>query len=218
MNIKPVYLMHDDCVTANQMNAVKAGLLELLQIVGARDKINVHNFGVWKHSDWKAGGKLAPYMSIDWYIEQGRVEGRQQLQAGAILNEVCREPWQSSRQHYDVVVLSQDIYAPGTNFVIGLAQPGVGTILSMARWKNFSASDQFELIKTETMHEFGHVANLPNINRKDIEQKLGGHCLNTCVMRQGMTVPHDWIKITNDRLEHGPLCPICKKDLANHFH
>lgn len=213
----PVYVMRDNGVSVNQINAVKAGVIELLQAAGIANKIKVYDFGVWRHSNWKVDGRLVPYKSIDWYIEQGKYSNHQQLYAGAILGAMCREPWQESIPHYDVMVLSQDMFEAGTNFVIGTAYPGTGTVLSTARWKGFSAGNQYELIKTETMHEVGHVFNLPNRSRSDIEQKLGSHCLNKCVMRQGMTVPTDWVNLTNDRLRNGALCPRCREDLRNYF-
>jgi len=213
----PVYIMYYKGANKNRVNAVKAGIMELLQIADATSKVRVHDFGAWKHPNWKTNGQLMPYGSMDWYLEQGRVEGRNQLYAGAILGAICREPWQNTTPHYDVVVTSKDMFELGTNFVLGTAYPGTGTVLSTARRGKFPADEQFELIKTEVMHEVGHVFNLPNRNRSDIEQKLGGHCLNDCVMRQGMTVPHDWIDITNDRLEFGALCPTCVNDLRNFF-
>lgn len=45
-------------------------------------------------------------------------------------------------------------------------------------------------------------------------KSLGNHCPNVCVMRQGLPVPDDWIKMTNDRTKSGkPLCDECINDL-----
>ena len=215
----PVHIMHDDGVNENQMNAVKEGVMELLQIARVASAMEVYDFGVWRDPNWKIGGELMPYGSIDWYLRQGRIAGRDQLHAADILGAIQREPWQDVTPHYDVMVTSKDLLLTGTNFVLGAARPGLGTVLSVVRWGSFSAEDQFELIKTETEHEFGHVLRLPNGNRADLNQDLGRHCCNKCVMQQGMTVPHDWIEITNDRLvsDFGPLCPTCKRDLQNSF-
>lgn len=215
----PVYIIHDDGVNENQMNAVKEGVMELLQIARIESEIEVCDFGVWRDPNWKVKGELLPFGSIDWYLKQGRIAGRNQLHAADILGAIQREPWQDAVPHYDVMVTSKDLFLTGTSFVLGAARPGLGTVLSVVRWESFSAGDQFELIKTETEHEFGHVLGLPNGNRADLNQDLGRHCCNKCVMQQGMTVPNDWIEITNDRLtsDFGPLCPTCKRDLQNHF-
>jgi len=216
----PTYIIHDDGVNENQMNAIEEGVMELLQIAGVASEIEVCNFGAWRDPNWKIGGELMPFGSIDWYLRQGRIAGRDQLHAADILGAIQREPWQDAVPHYDVMVTSKDIFLTGTSFVLGAARPGLGTVLSVFRWKSFSAEEQFELIKTETEHEFGHVLGLPNRNRMDLNQDLGSHCCNECVMQQGMMVPNDWIEITNNRLNSsfGPLCPTCKRDLQNSFY
>jgi hypothetical protein len=36
-------------------------------------------------------------------------------------------------------------------------------------------------------------------------------------MRQGLNVPHDWLKITDDRLAGHEFCSTCRRDLAKFF-
>lgn len=65
------------------------------------------------------------------------------------------------------------------------------------------------------MHEIGHVLGIPNENKRNNSIKsLGNHCPNVCVMRQGLRVPEDWMKMTNDRIKGGKsLCNECINDL-----
>jgi len=105
-----------------------------------------------------------------------------------------------------------------TNFIIGLASPGDSTTFSVKRFRELDEWMKNECIKTETMHEVGHVFGLiPYSRTKNVEQSLGKHCTNKCTMRQGLMVPQDWIKITKDRLDYGAFCDDCKKDLVEYF-
>jgi len=58
----------------------------------------------------------------------------------------------------------------------------------------------------------GHVLGLPS-RRYNVEESLGKHCIGKCVMRQGLKVPYDWIRMSEDRLEYGALCGDCYLDL-----
>ena len=121
--------------------------------------------------------------------------------------------------HYELALLTSDIYGgEDTNFVIGLAIPTFGTVVSIARLSKLEISLQLECIKTVIFHEMGHVFGLPNSNRKNINESLGAHCTNVCVMRQGLSVPFDWIKMTQDRIRmRAPYCKECLSDLRFFF-
>jgi predicted Zn-dependent protease len=68
------------------------------------------------------------------------------------------------------------------------------------------------------MHEGGHMFGLPSNKRKEnVEEKLGGHCTNRCVMRQGLIVPDDWVRMTEDRIKYGPLCNQCVNEIYAFF-
>jgi len=79
------------------------------------------------------------------------------------------------------------------------------------------------VIKTEIAHEIGHVFGLPSNRRgeKNIENSLGPHCKNDgCCMKQGLTVPADWINYTRDRLKNNGdhyYCQDCQTDLREKF-
>jgi len=58
---------------------------------------------------------------------------------------------------------------------------------------------------------------IPKNRTKNIKESLGKHCINICIMRQGLELPKDWIDLTRDRIKYGALCPTCKQDLKNYF-
>ncbi|MDD5626837.1 MAG: hypothetical protein PHW01_02380 [Patescibacteria group bacterium] len=220
--IKPVYVMREDGIGAQQMEVVLAGICTILKIAGQSQNIKVYNFGIWRLNDWLDGGLLVPYHSVDWYIDQGiKSSSRQgQVSGDAIMTNLWTEPWQETSPHYDVVVIWNDMYSgeEDNNFVIGLALPDTGTVISINRFLQLDLKLQLECIKTEIIHEVGHVFGLLPKDRKDnIEEKLGKHCTNTCVMRQGLRLPDDWVAMTHDRLRFGPFCQECQRDLRGYF-
>lgn len=86
-------------------------------------------------------------------------------------------------------------------------------------FNDLDSNQKYEVIKTETMHEIGHVLGIPNKNRKiNVENNLGWHCTNKCVIRQGLLVPDDWIEMTDERIKSGKtLCDECINDLKTYF-
>ena len=125
-----------------------------------------------------------------------------------------------SSNQYTAILTGEDINSSGGsyNFLLGLTLPGMGAIISTKRFEDLDSYTEKECIKTGTMHETGHIFNTPNsFTRKDLENNIGEHCKNKCVMRQGIIVPEDWIKMTRDRLEDKPFCDSCENDLRNHF-
>lgn len=219
--IRPVNVMCEEGVTERQMRAVLSGLNELLCLAAVDRQIEVRNFGVWRQPGWLAGNTLRPYQSVDWYVDYGLFHSnrRNQVRAHAVIDALVSEPWQQAEKHYDVVVLQSDLYDQNCSFVIGLALAGLGTVLSVNRFLQLEEDLQMECIKTETMHEVGHVFGLiPDSRIGNVEYSLGRHCTNECIMRQGLMVPGDWIRITRDRLVYQePLCPQCLHDLRMHF-
>jgi len=115
--------------------------------------------------------------------------------------------------------LKSYIYLKNTNFVIGASREGTCALISTYRFNDLEPDQKYEVIKTETIHEFGHVLGIPYNNRKtNVENNIGLHCTNKCVMSQGLCVPDDWIKFTEDRLRSGkPLCDQCVDDLNIYF-
>ena len=210
---KPIYIMNEPGISIIEKDAVITGIQTLLGLaIVKRDMVD---YGAWNSGI----GLEKKYQSVDWYLEQGRRKSNRpnQLRANTIVHLLLSEPWRQQTDHYDVLITHQDLYDEGLNFVVGSAIAHVGTVISVNRFRGLNEKLSYECIKTASIHEVGHVFGLPNPRRKDIAQSLGGHCINGCVMRQGLTVPTDWINMTRDRLRYGPLCRNCQADLLDHF-
>ncbi len=221
--LRPIYVMHEDGVTPDHVVAVSKGIAQVLDAAGMRQRIEVHHFGPWRHQNWKLpNGELRPFHSVEWYVERARSASKKPgfLYEPELSLQLYCEPWQDERLHWDVLILKSDMYADGTNYIIGAANDRFA-IVSTCRFVNrgLNAREEHECIVTETVHELGHVFGLPNSNRpeKTIEQSLGPHCTNRCVMRQGLVVPRDWQYMTDHRLQHGPFCPTCQRELRQFF-
>lgn len=220
---KPVYVMCEPGVESRDFSAIIKGLAE--SITHSRATLKIVNLGIWRNNGWKRGNILQHYMSVDWYLERARNTSHRnsQLNANTIIYDLFQEPWQQQRPHYDVVVLKTDIYSGemNNNFVIGLALKELGTVISVNRFLHLNYYNRFECIKTETLHEIGHVFGLPGDTRtKQISLSLGRHCTNECVMRQGLMVPRDWIYFTEQRINStsdSPYCELCLAELRNFF-
>lgn len=219
-NIKPIYLMCESGVELFQIEAILAGIYEVLRLAGVSQLIKVYNLGVWRNQDWRAGGVLLPYQSVDWYVRTDRRSRTTQVNGASVMVRLKSEPWQDARPHYDVVVLRRDMYSgeDSSNFVIGLALPELGTVVSINRFLQLEKGLQAECIKTEVMHEVGHIFGLIPENRQiNVEDSLGKHCTNVCSMRQGLRLPDDWVAMTRDRLRGEPFCGECKQALRQFF-
>ena len=221
----PIFMMNQEGLKDLEKKSVLEGASELIKLAKVGG-IEIFDLGIWRNKDFiDANGALKPYQSVDWYIQRGKEtsRNRNQLNIQMIGQLLVFEPWRDKnkggKDHYDILVLHSDMYqSEDTNFVIGSAAEGIGTIISTYRFNQLEDRERYECIKTETMHELGHVFGLiPKNRKKDVKKSLGKHCTNICVMRQGLNVPEDWIKMTNDRLRYGVLCPACEKDLINYF-
>lgn len=218
--LRPIYAMCEEGVNPAHMQAVLDSVHAVLRIAGVERRVEVHNFGAWRGDGWRHGNILTNWNSIDWYVGHARQASRNghQLHGGYLLELLYNEPWQKATPHYDIVVTHRDMYDDDCRFCIGLAVHGLGTVISTNRFLGLDVDSQRECIITETMHEVGHVFGLiPSSRRDNVEMSLGLHCTNRCIMRQGLTVPRDWLRITDDRLAGHEFCPTCRRDLARFF-
>ncbi len=229
-NIKPIYVMSEDGIEDFQLKAVLAGIREILQLAGVDQAIEVHNLGRSSEERSSTDDTLVPHKSVEWYVNRGREESSRPKQANAsvVLDKLLELPngsdllLGSDHPHYHVLVLHTDIYQDeDTCYVAGSAYPALGTVLSVKRFCGLNSKEQMAgCIQTEVMHEVGHVFRVPALNRKDnVEESLGKHCTNNgCVMRQGLIVPGDWLRMTDERLHaDSPLCAACLRDLRSFF-
>ena len=219
-NIRPFHVVFDEGIDPLERQAVQRAVTEILALAGVADLMHVSDFHVWRERGYDQGGVLQPYLSVDWYIRRGRESSGSpgQLNVETMMFELAGEPWRKV-PHYDLMVVSADLTAKGMNFVIGYGNRGIGAIASVARIRHLEPGLRGECIKTEIMHELGHVFGLiPRERTVAVEAQLGRHCANICIMRQGVNVPDDWIRITLDRLDSGaPFCPLCLRDLRSYF-
>lgn len=121
--------------------------------------------------------------------------------------------------YYQVYLVQADLSngRPEDEFVLGWSFPLTGSVISPHRLRTLNRQQRRECFKTVSMHELGHVFDLPLKTRDDLVHSVGAHCPNICIMRQGLNVPDDWLQITADRLAHGPLCEQCLADLRKFF-
>jgi predicted Zn-dependent protease len=202
-NIRPLIVTFEPGIELWQQEAVREGIREVFELAKISDKI-----------------KIIEDSKIELYLNKGVKEGREgQINADVLADLLNYElgKLSSSETYYKILILNRDIFLNGTNFVIGAVQGSVG-VISIFRFLTLNPSDQQECIKTEIIHELGHIFGLiPESRKTMVENSLGLHCNKCCTMRQGLNVPKDWIKISKDRLQYGPFCDICLKDLQSFF-
>jgi len=223
VKIKPVHVMIQEGMLDDERIAILEGASEMIRLTG--EGIDLADLGVWRQGEYvNSDGSLEPYKSVNWYVQRGRERSirNSQLNADAMLSALEHEPWKNSEKggkaHYDILAVFDDMYAGGSLFVIGYGRPGVGAVISINRFKGLNKKQRIECIKTGTMHELGHAFGLvPDSRTEDFEYSLGKHCTNKCVMRRGINVPRDWVRMSEDRLKYGALCERCADDLKSYF-
>jgi predicted Zn-dependent protease len=218
-----MFVFWDDSVTVEQQQLIKEAIHELYQLIGF-DAKKIQYFGNWHEADFQnEKSELVPHKSIKWQVESKFDSQRKQTNAEDILLTMRVDPHQVTSPHWEVIITNEDLYQPGTNFLIGSAVRDLGTIISLNRFNHIKDHRiRKETQKTELFHEISHVFGLPTIRRgaEKLEFALGGHCLNKgCSLQQGMSVPNDWINFTKDRLNQNgkPLCDECILDLKEKF-
>ena len=232
-NLKPIYVMNMPGFPSTEKKAVLEGLNLLMN--SAQVDLEIIDFANWRSEDClNPDGTLSEFKSVEWYVEKSdRIDNSSRrrsdlietrLNASTVLSllevEPCRKPEVGGKDHYDVFLTERSMYSgsKNNNFVIGVAKPEIGTVMTTDKFQSLNDRVKYECIVTETIHEMGHAFGLIPADRKEnVEMSLGKHCTNTCVMRQGLSLPDDWIKFTNDRIEYGSLCERCEEDLYNFF-
>lgn len=216
----PTYLFWDGTLNHRQQEVVVEAMTELYSSIGL-DQTKITNYGNWRSASYRLNnGSLSPHQSVQWAIEKNYNHQRRQINASNLVNNMYIDPYQKTHPHWEVILTNYDLYTEGCNFCVGIAQPDLGTLISLSRFKGFEVTDLGrEVIKTEIFHEVGHVLGLPSTRRgvNNLEDALGYHCkIDGCSMKQGMSVPNDWINNTRMRIiqNKGPFCQDCIKDLG----
>ncbi len=201
--MKSIYVVSDSGVPRALTLVTTQAIMRTLELAGLSGQTTVKEFQNWRQLNYRDNlGELAPHMSIDWYVEQVRKVSREgQLFAQAFFPLWMSEPWQKSEPHYEVTLVSEDIYDVGLNFCFGITFPGVGMVLSTRRFQDaLDKYGQTECFRTLALHETGHLFGLVSRQRPGAVELLGSHCANKCVMRQGLTL-NAFVDFTNNRLQ-----------------
>lgn len=218
--IRPLRVMHQQGVTNIQLRPVLDGINEVLGLAMVKDRIQIYQLENWRAPNYKKGSTLVPQKSLEWYLQESKASNSKsgQINARNLLGELMLANHELPQLTYTLVVLLSDLVAPKVGFVAGGGMRGVGVVISLHRFLPLVTPLDAECIKTLTMHEVGHMFGLiPDDRTIDVEMSLGKHCTKICTMRQGLSVPRDWRKMTQDRLRHGPYCQICQNDLIKYF-
>lgn len=144
------------------------------------------------------------------------VSKKRQLGAHQMLDKMIENvrSSHSTDPHFEVFLTKKDIFGDDqTNWIFGVSQEDHAGVYSFNRFVGKLAD---ETAKTVIMHEVGHVFSLPARTSGALEEKLGKHCTNRCLMRQGMSLA-EMRSITEDRLAGHALCDLCRQDLIRYF-
>lgn len=219
----PTFVFWDRTVTPEQQEIIKQACADLFTSAGLNPR-QLSYYGDWHEQDYRdPQGKLIPHRSIEWQLYSKWNASRSQIDVDSVVYEMCSDPYQKTAPHQEVIFTNQDLYSSGTDFVIGVAMPDLGTIISLGRLSTVTDLNlRRECIRTEIFHEFGHMLGLPSTRRgaKRLESSLGLHCRSEgCSMRQGLMVPNDWINFTRERIMKGgrPYCGDCTTDFDTKF-
>lgn len=119
--IKQIYVMNEEGLSDLERKAVLEGVEEVLKIAEVENQIKIEDLGAWRHKDYQnKDGSLIPHRSVDWYLQKGRQDSRNetQLDAGALLHLLgCYDP---SPKNYNILVLQPNIYLD-TKSCVGLS-------------------------------------------------------------------------------------------------
>jgi predicted Zn-dependent protease len=223
--LKPLYLAYEEGVPKHFVKAAMAAITSMLDLGNVTGQVPFKNLGVWRTHDWIVGPvgarAFTAYNSVDWYLATGREASERsgQINMRAIQQAQFDDPWQLTNPHYTVLLTHQDVYAEGLNYMLGSSLVGLGCVMSTHRFMELgNIHTQAECFQTMTMHELGHVFGLvPKGRTVNVEESLGKHCTNECLMRQGLGGIADNVQHTIDRIQGEPLCLHCLYDLRSYF-
>lgn len=210
----PVEVYFNEDVTQEQQGVIQDALRDVFAEIGIPN-----NFALRAN---RSGRIFFPPASIN-------PNRPNQVNGDVVLGSIAADPVQIEIPHHTILFTNKDLYSGDLNFVVGLARPDMGTVISLGRIWDSVQDERLrnQTIKTEIAHEVGHVYGLPTGRRgqQNIDYETvpgaGGHCKSPgCSMKQGNAVPEDFVRITQDRLNNlheRYFCNECHQDLQTKF-
>ena len=188
----PIYVFSTSTVPAPYYQAALKGVQATLQAAGQRREVVALGATLPEEGPFSTPESYLQQAYQTQGLERDRGYGPQCV-VEAILEQWHRDPWQAKPHlpHLSVFVVDCDLTSrkgDGTvfNFAYGATQPDLGTIQSISRLRAIKdPALQVRVFERVIEHETGHLFGL-NQRTFHIEQRLGPHCSNVCVMRQAL--------------------------------
>ncbi len=164
-----------------------------------------------------------PYeISPEEMVEEAMIDFEGQVDGRKLNNAVQSNFNGADAKSFGVFVTDEDMTIEDEyNFILGATTPGCVSSISTYRFKNSDSLDPFmkrESFKSVVYHELGHLFGATDeFRRDDLVDRLGKHCGDMDIMRQGVSVS-EWVDYTEDRLESGTVyCDSCKKSMKDYL-
>lgn len=222
-----VDLLWQEGVSPAFINVAETSLRNTLVGFGLADRVSVEPMGTWRAADYlSADGSLVRERSVDALIHYGReMSERSGLSQEQVLTNYVNlclgdRPWRSRDQDgFAVLLLRDDCVCPGEEYIFGAAREGSCAVLSTYRYERDPRIQlRLETFAATVCHEFGHVLGAPNDLRTEaVQQWVGTHCTNVCVMRQRDDLPEWESDIAKDFLDGKVFCALCVRDIRDYL-
>ena len=155
---------------------------------------------------------------LESYEQRAEIAERNQLYADRILTDFL---FQRKEAQWKLAVSARSITSRNNggwlNFLFGLSGRGVA-IVSTHQFRRELKDEKLRLLclRRTIVHEFCHSLGLiPDSRKTNRDERLGLHCTNVCVMRQGLSVK-EWAGHARQEEERGViLCPQCAGELIS---
>ena len=163
------------------------------------------------------------YQDLRWYEYSEWLPERKQLIADDIFLNLILDHSKEQNSRLDVVVLGKDMTAIDNkhdgkwlNFLFGLGGSRIA-IVSTYQFRHHLENKKLRnlCLRRNIFHQVFHAFGLiPEWRKTKIDNSLGLHCSNICVMRQGLSVCEWKNNVIQEREKGIVLCHQCKKDLV----
>lgn len=143
-----------------EKNAVLDGARGLINLAMVSKLVKLVDSGVYRTNDYMEHGCLRKYQSVDWFVDIGRRVGVNGKLDAYMMFSALENYTNNYTNNYVILIVRDDMRTRDTNFVIGLGDQGVGTVISTHKFESLEEKIRYNCIKTATMHELGHAFGL----------------------------------------------------------